>query len=771
MNSEMRKLQSQGSARDEKKRILIVEDDFIIAAFIKKLLIKWGYSITHVAVTGMEALESAGRDRPDLILMDITIKGDLDGIDTALKIHDLYNIPVVYLTASMDEDTLERAKRTNPYGYLIKPIRENALPVIEIALYKHSLDIERKRSENLVRIQKDLALRLSGTADLKETLSLCLETAIEISGMDSGGVYLYNSSKKKFELAYSKGLSLTFTKSVSCFDGSSDNGKVLLKGNPIYLNDKKIITSIAAENENEGLTNLASIPVVNENRVVACLNISSHLPVDISPAVMVSIETIAAQMGRAVENAGNIERIKESELKYRLLAENVTDVIWTFDEQFNVTYLSPSIEKLLGQGFNQDSSVGIDRMITAASFGLLKNTAAGIRDGSSGMNNQTARIEIDFLTAGGVPLVTESVISLIQGEHTESPVSYLGVSRDIRYRKETLRKLEESANVHRTVLNNIDDMIYQIDTSGIVFFANSAALNHVKLTLDEVRQSRIPFHFFWCDKSIDDVRDGMKYVLDHRESKFIDCKCGDNYFELIIDPVLENGNISSVICAARDITERKQAAENMIREIDLRRETEKKLQKALDASLNVIVKIIETGDPYTAGHQKNVAELAKNIGMQLNLPLEELNIIYAAALVHDIGKIDIPAEILSKPGRLSENEMLLIKDHPMIGYTILKNEFPPPIPEIILQHHERIDGSGYPNGLSGDGILLEAMIISVADVIEAIAANRPYRPSLGLEKAMEEIIKNRNILYDHRVVDAAIALFAVKKFTFFETGK
>jgi HD-GYP domain-containing protein (c-di-GMP phosphodiesterase class II) len=137
-----------------------------------------------------------------------------------------------------------------------------------------------------------------------------------------------------------------------------------------------------------------------------------------------------------------------------------------------------------------------------------------------------------------------------------------------------------------------------------------------------------------------------------------------------------------------------------------------------------------------------------------------------ASIIHDIGKISIPAEILSKPSRLNDLEFNLIKGHPQVGFDILKKNFPFPIPEIIIQHHERMDGSGYPLGLKGNDILIEARILAVADVVEAMAYHRPYRPALGIEKALEEINKNKGILYDPHVVDACLKLFKESRFHF-----
>jgi HD-GYP domain-containing protein (c-di-GMP phosphodiesterase class II) len=176
----------------------------------------------------------------------------------------------------------------------------------------------------------------------------------------------------------------------------------------------------------------------------------------------------------------------------------------------------------------------------------------------------------------------------------------------------------------------------------------------------------------------------------------------------------------------------------------------------------------ELRQSYTAGHQLRVTQLACAIAKEMGLPEEQIEGIHMAGLVHDIGKINVPAEILSKPGTLNDLEFGLIKTHSQVGHNILDGtiEFPWPIAQIVLQHHERMDGSGYPVGLSGDEIILEARILGVADVVEAMASHRPYRPARGIDQALVEISQNRGILYDPEVVDACLKLFNEKRFKF-----
>ncbi|MES9990823.1 MAG: HD domain-containing phosphohydrolase [Candidatus Thiodiazotropha sp.] len=195
-------------------------------------------------------------------------------------------------------------------------------------------------------------------------------------------------------------------------------------------------------------------------------------------------------------------------------------------------------------------------------------------------------------------------------------------------------------------------------------------------------------------------------------------------------------------------------------------ESEERLKKTMLKSVSAVAAMVELRDPYTAGHQQRVAKIASAIARELELPEAQIEGINLAAVVHDIGKISVPSEILSKPGRISDPEFALIKQHPDMGYDVLKEiEYPWPIAETVRQHHERLNGSGYPQALQGDEILMEARILAVADTIEAMASHRPYREGLGIEKALIHIEEERTTHFDNDVVDAALRLFREKGFS------
>ena len=205
----------------------------------------------------------------------------------------------------------------------------------------------------------------------------------------------------------------------------------------------------------------------------------------------------------------------------------------------------------------------------------------------------------------------------------------------------------------------------------------------------------------------------------------------------------------------------------VVRDITERKQLEAELKKSQDSVITVITAMLEKKDYYTVGHQRRVAKLACSIARELNFSEEKISQIKTAAEIHDIGKISLPVEILTKSNPLTDLERGIIKTHPQVAYDILKSvDFPWPVSIMVMQHHERIDGSGYPRGIPGKGILPEAKIIAIADVVEAVASHRPYRPRLGLDAAMNEVEKNSGKLYDPDSARACLRLFREKSFIF-----
>jgi len=308
-----------------------------------------------------------------------------------------------------------------------------------------------------------------------------------------------------------------------------------------------------------------------------------------------------------------------------------------------------------------------------------------------------------------------------------------------------------------TILGSIADGVIATDADGCVSFMNPRAERLTGWT--QSAALRHPLQEVFSVETGTEARDERGVGLLHAS---LQTKTGVAVpIEQSTSPIRrgKNGTLGNVL-VFRDITQRRQA------EAELKQSWER-LQKALSGTVQAMALTIELRDPYTAGHQRRVGRLSNTIAVELGLPQDRVEGVRMAGDIHDIGKIYVPAEILSKPGQITEIEYSIIKTHAQVGYDILKSiEFPWPIAQIVLQHHERLDGSGYPNGLRGDHILLEARILSVADVVEAMSSHRPYRPSYGIDKAIEEISLNRGRFYDPQVVDICLNLFAERRFSF-----
>ncbi len=334
----------------------------------------------------------------------------------------------------------------------------------------------------------------------------------------------------------------------------------------------------------------------------------------------------------------------------------------------------------------------------------------------------------------------------------------------------TIRYLEENDNVsekelYKTIFNKSNDAIvlHTIENKkpGKFFEVNKAACEQLGLSKNEILK-KTPFDFYAkFNKKIINLylkrlRENKKAIFEVPVKKsngdIINCEVNSHVFKY--------NNKSVVLSIIRNISER----------TDFQNKIEKNfliMKKIMDGVITAMEKLVEKKDKYTVGHQRRTAELAKFIAKEYGLSDEQIECIYISAVIHDIGKIFISGSILNKPRKLTKEEYEIIKTHSEEGYKILKSiYFPWPVAEIIYQHHERIDGSGYPRGLKGDKILLEAKIIGIADVIEAMTFKRPYRKALGINKALDEIIKNKGILYDNDISKLCLNIFRKNKFKF-----
>ena len=331
----------------------------------------------------------------------------------------------------------------------------------------------------------------------------------------------------------------------------------------------------------------------------------------------------------------------------------------------------------------------------------------------------------------------------------------IGAILDITERKKAEEALRDSETRLHTLVQTIPDLIWLKDKDGVYLSCN-IMFERFFGAKEAAIIGKTDYDF--VDRGLADSfreHDNMAMAAGRTTSNEEWITFADDghraFLDTIKTPMYDvRGNLIGVLGIGRDITDRMSV---------------ERIRKALGGTIQAIAVTVEARDPYTAGHQRRVADLALAIATEMNLPIDMIDGIRMAASIHDLGKISIPAEILSKPTKLKKTEFDLIKEHSQSGYDILKDiDFPWPVARIVLEHHERMNGSGYPNGLTSNDILIESRIIAVADVVESMASHRPYRPSLGIEAALDEIERNKGTFYDNTVADACMRLFREKGF-------
>ena len=450
------------------------------------------------------------------------------------------------------------------------------------------------------------------------------------------------------------------------------------------------------------------------------------------------------------------DMISQSEERYRTILDEMDNGYFEVDLAGNYTFINNAICRQLG--YPKEEMLGLNFRVPMVKeskeivYNAFKNIyitgkpLRGIYYKARRKDGTTGSAEIS-----GFPLKNK------KGE----TIGFRGMALDITERKQAEDALRESEEKYRTILEDMDDVYFEVDIKGNITFVNASSCKMSGYSEEELLG--MPFRKI-------SAPDGIEKVMQYFGEIFLTGKTGkpflwnlvkkngeQGFFEIVTSLIKnKNGKPIGFWGIGRDVTERKRAEEIL-------QQTLSSLRKAFGTTIQVMVSAVEMRDPYTAGHQLRVADIARSIAKEMGLPDDKIDGIRLVGSIHDIGKLSVPAEILSKPTKLTDIEFSLIKEHSQIGYEMLKDvESQWPLAQIVYQHHERINGSGYPRNLKGDEILIEARIMAVADVVEAMASHRPYRPGLGIQAALEEIEKNKGIFYDDAVADACLRLFREK---------
>jgi PAS domain S-box-containing protein len=453
------------------------------------------------------------------------------------------------------------------------------------------------------------------------------------------------------------------------------------------------------------------------------------------------------------------EELSKSVKRYRDLYDFLPIPVYEMDFEANITSANRAIYETF-RGTEEDFKGGF-KAWQLLSPEEVDKSARNIQRLLKGEKIGGTEYTLKRLDGSAFPAIVISSVTYSNGK----PVGLIGAIIDITERRQAEEELKESKALIEAVVENVPLMIFLKEATDLRFVVFNRAGEELlgydrrdligKNNLDLFPPEQAA-HFMANDRQ---VLEGDTGILDIPEEPILTARKGQRLLHTRKVCIRGSDGVTKFLLGiSDDITDRKRAEEDL-------KDTMEKLRKSLRGTIEAISFTVEIRDPYTAGHQKRVSNLARVIAQEIGLPKETIDNIRLASSIHDIGKISVPAEILLKPGKISGIEMSLIKLHAQSGYDILKDvELPYPMAEIVLQHHERLDGSGYPRGLKDGQILLESQIVSVADVVEAMASHRPYRPSLGIDAALEEIEKNKGILYHAEVVDACLRLFREKGF-------
>lgn len=504
---------------------------------------------------------------------------------------------------------------------------------------------------------------------------------------------------------------------------------------------------------------LKSIQLQRSAYVILDVTISPIIDADgrITNAVIQHIDITEREMA--------LDALKASQKRYDLLSEHTTDTVWLMDMNLKVIYHSPSVEKLRGFTAEEIKEMPLEQHVSPESLKIVSEVVLTEipKVQADPEYNPVLTLELEYTRKDGGTVWTENKFSVVRDENNNL-VGILGEARDITERRQTTAALRESEELYRSLFENM--------LNGFAYckmiFEHGQPRDFTYLAVNKAFEKQTGLKDI-TGKKVSEAIPGIYETDPHIFEIYgrVALTGIPEQFETYVSALKMWFSVSvysprkEYFVAVFDvITERKIAEEKLLKSYE-------SLKKTLNDAINTMVKIVELRDPYTAGHQQNVAALATAIAGEMKLESDRIDQVRMAAVIHDIGKMYIPTDILSKPGKLTYIEYDLIKTHPKYGYDIVIGmDFPAVVAQAILQHHERLDGSGYPGKLRGEDIILEARILVVADVVEAMASHRPYRSAMGIEKALEEISMNRGKLYDPVVADACMELFNSGRFAF-----
>jgi PAS domain S-box-containing protein/putative nucleotidyltransferase with HDIG domain len=714
-------------------RLLIIEDSQRDVALELRALEAAGYRVTYTVADTAAGMKAAlAGETFDIVISDHDLpQFDAPGALAVLKQSGL-DIPFIIVSAAIGEEKAVALMKAGAHDYVLKDRLSHLASAVERAL---------KDAENLRGLKRaEKALEESERKFSHVFYNAPL--ALSLTRLRDGILFEVNDAWTEI---------YGYTRSEVYGKTTAELG---ISGNP---EERARIYALLQQKGN-----LHNMEITGY-----------HTKENFSPIILANFDIIELGQEKYIltsaqditESKRAAEALKASEAQYRLLSEHITDTVWLMDMNLNFIYHSPSVEKMRGFTAREIVEMPLDKQVTRESLEIVSEVVFSEipKVQADPDYNPILTLDIEYTCKDGSTVWTENKFSVIRDENNKL-VGILGEARDITERRQAVKDLRESEQLYRSLFENM--------LNGFAYcrmlFEQGKPHDFIYLAVNSAFEKQTGLKDV-TGKRVTEVIPGI-YETDPHIFEFYGRAALTGIPEYLEAYVASMGMWFSVsvyspqkeyfVAVFDVITERKLSEEKLLKSYE-------SVKKTLNDAINTMVKIVEMRDPYTAGHQQKVADLATAIAREMKLEDTQIDDLRIAAVIHDIGKIYIPSDILSRPGKLSDIEFSLIKTHAQSGYDIVKGmDLPAVVAQAILQHHERLDGSGYPGGLKSEDLLLEAEILAVADVVEAMAADRPYRAALGIDKALEEISRNKGRLYDPDVSDACLELFNSGKFEF-----
>jgi len=804
-------------------KILIVDDERSIRTTLAEFIREEGHEV-FTAEDAAKALEILVDQMPAVVVTDIILPR-MTGVSLLKRINEIApDVQVLMITGEPTAETAAEAVRSGAFDYLSKPIARadfkssvtSALRVTELALERRRLEEENRQYQE--HLEEEVERKTGALRESEEKYRAVVENASEAVFIAQDGVLPFaNPSTARISGRSLETLRTTpFLECVHPEDRAvvRNRHERRLRGEPVPA--KYEFRLVTPENEVRWIE-LQPVLITWEDRP-ATLNFAS----DITERKLAEHRELARQERIKERDAALVELAMDSilyqgplEVALRAVSEasaHTLDVNRVSIDLFDESRMGlECVDAYVPEHDRHERGDVLERSAFPSYFRALEEQRAVFTEDAE-HDLRTAELWSAHLSSAGVTAVLDApvrlegrLVGVVRHQRVKDADSWepedidfassianlVSLVLEATSRRQAEEERAQSELRYRTLFEGSPVALWQEDFSATKAFVLqlldrgvtdlrmhfrdhpgdlAEAIRRVRIV--DVNEATLRLH---RADSKEQLLKGLEDVLsDGSADSFVDQLIvvaeGKTFYEgTAVDKTLDGEDIHVAVrwIAARGYEESLERV--LVSKIDITGtvEAERSLQQALDGTIGAIGMTTETRDPYTAGHQRRVTELAVAIAERMNLEPDIVEGTRVAGLMHDIGKLAIPAEILSKPSRLNDMERSLIQTHPQAAYDILQTvTFPWPIAQIVLQHHERIDGSGYPNALENDDILVQARILAVADTVEAMASHRPYRPALGIDAALEEIEAHRGTKFDPEVVDACLALFREGAFTF-----